>query len=149
MSIIGEIVKRDYARIKSKGASGILISATICVSFLILITSISKELWPLVMDLMATKGISKWSFVLFSTYFASVFSFLFYNGGFLIIYRLQSPFFEQYKVMKNEKWPWLQDSKAWPSTLFRSLLIVSFNSLIMTPVSLYILSCAVGHKINY
>ena len=51
--------------------------------------------------------------------------------------------------MKDEKWPWVQRAEGWKTKLLVSLLRVSFNFLVMTPLSLYVLSMGLNHQIKY
>lgn len=79
----------------------------------------------------------------------SVSAFIFFNLGFFVLYSLQLPWIEEYKIMKDEKWPWVQRADGWKAKLLVSLMRVSFNFLVMTPLSLYVLSMALKHQINY
>ena len=57
--------------------------------------------------------------------------FTLFNLAYMVLYKLQLPFFEKHKIMKTEKWPWLQDSEAWKVLLRKSLPLVYFNHLLV------------------
>ncbi|KAL4444717.1 hypothetical protein ABPG74_015925 [Tetrahymena malaccensis] len=55
-------------------------------------------------------------------------SFTYYGGSliFMCIYKGEFKFFEQYKIIKNKKWPWNEDQESWKKirnkTIFNSFL---------------------------
>jgi sterol desaturase/sphingolipid hydroxylase (fatty acid hydroxylase superfamily) len=48
--------------------------------------------------------------------------------------------------MKEEKWPWIQDPKAWADLLWRSIGLVSFNIGLVQPMALFVLTWSKGYK---
>ena len=50
-----------------------------------------------------------------------------------LLYWLELPFFEQYKV-SNEPWPWKADHKKWRDLLFQSIALVGINNVLMIPL---------------
>lgn len=59
------------------------------------------------------------------------------NSIYLIIYKMESPFFEQYKIQKNERWPWCKDKKEWKVLLIDTFKILVFNNLVLVPILLF------------
>ena len=104
-----------------------------------------KTGWPILMEWCKQRDISKWYIAFFSLYINSVLCFIFYNLGFFIVYALQLPSIEKYKILKDEKWPWVEQAKGWKATILASILRVSFNFMVLSPVCLYILSSCFGH----
>lgn len=60
------------------------------------------------------------------------------NFFFMIIYKAEHPFFEQFKIQKDEPWPWQADPKQWRDTLNKTLKVVVFNNLVCLPTVLYL-----------
>jgi len=101
--------------------------------------------WPILLEWSKQRGLSKWSLSFFSSYIVSVLCAVLFNLGYFILYALQLPWIENYKIMKDEKWPWVERAEGWKATLLASLLRFSFNVLVLSPVCFYILSIAYGH----
>ncbi|TNV77113.1 hypothetical protein FGO68_gene11426 [Halteria grandinella] len=64
-----------------------------------------------------------WNVILFSTI----------NLVLYLIYTAENPFFEQYKVQKDEQWPWKQDPKAWRELITRTFKVLCFNNFVLLP----------------
>lgn len=64
--------------------------------------------------------------------------FLTYGAFVIPVYYIQHPFFEQYKILKNKKWPWLDDTTTrnefWNLTR-KSARLCAFNLLVLVPVA--------------
>ena len=54
---------------------------------------------------------------------------------FFIIYKIEHPFFERYKV-SDEPWPWKGEKREWNIFLKKSLTLILVNNLITYPFSL-------------
>ncbi len=52
---------------------------------------------------------------------------------------MNHPFFEQYKILKDEKWLWIEDPKAWNTMFKKTIGVICLNSLIVFPIVVYIL----------
>lgn len=50
-------------------------------------------------------------------------------GLYYIIYKLEIPFIEQYKVEKNKPWPWKTEYYAWRKTILHGIYRSVFNSI--------------------
>lgn len=59
------------------------------------------------------------------------------NVAFMTIYKLDHPFFEQFKIQKDEKWPWQEDPKAWNELIYKTMKVVLFNNFVCLPTVLY------------
>eukprot|EP00347_Sterkiella_histriomuscorum_P001572 403371515 len=58
------------------------------------------------------------------------------NGFFLIIYKLNHPLIEKYKVT-TELWPWQENYREWRKLLRKSIKQILFNNLALIPVLLF------------
>ena len=63
---------------------------------------------------------------------------LIYNLVLWFIYHIEHPFFEQYKIDKNEPWPWYQNKEEWMVIVKKSVALVAFNNLVSIPLSLLV-----------
>lgn len=68
--------------------------------------------------------------------------------GMEIIYAIELPFFERYKV-SSEPWPWQSDPKEWKELKRKSFLLVGFNSYLLSPVVLYFLAWLKNFETDY
>ena len=50
------------------------------------------------------------------------------NLVYWVIYRLELPFFEQYRVFKEEPWPWKADPEGWRQKIIKAFLYCVFNN---------------------
>ena len=91
-------------------------------------------IWPYSLRLQAFFGLPAYLFSFLSTYVTSIFSLATFNLVFLVLYKMQSPSIEQYKVIKDEKWPWFEDPEAWQNTLRKTLATVIFNIVVLQPI---------------
>jgi hypothetical protein len=48
----------------------------------------------------------------------------------MIVYKLKLPFIEQYKVQKDELWPWEEDQKNWDKLIYKSIIGIILNNVI-------------------
>jgi sterol desaturase/sphingolipid hydroxylase (fatty acid hydroxylase superfamily) len=75
-------------------------------------------------------------FLFFLIFLAHEISYSIYNITLYFIYKLEHPFFEQFKV-HNEIWPWKENKNEFLTLLKRSLKQIFFNQLIILPVLLF------------
>lgn len=143
------IVNRDLDRLRSKGYSGILISIILAALLPPLTVCLMHAIWPNVLDLYHYLGVPKDIFSFVTTYAMSILSLLTINLAFLGFYLLRSPLIERYKVIKDEKWPWLEDPVAWRPVLRKTLATVIFNTVILQPVFFTALIQLLGSKVPY
>ena len=52
------------------------------------------------------------------------------NIVWLMVYKLNHPLIEQYKIQKEEEWPWIRDLEGWRKLVRKSFLICLFNNTI-------------------
>ena len=105
-------------------------------------------IWPKALDFIETHKIEKWKFIF---YFSWIYNFIWYffiNFLFWIVYHIEHPFFEQYKIIK-EPWPWNQDRKAWNELLKRSIIVVIFNNAVIIPALVYLQLYLFGYDTSY
>lgn len=54
------------------------------------------------------------------------------------IYHIELPFFERYKINREESWPWNKDPEVWAHLIKKTIALVSFNLLVMLPLVLVV-----------
>lgn len=112
-----------------KGNLGKLFAFAVAVAFFSIVPLIGKNFYPDVNE-------DNQGYCLF--WYAIIFhqlSFIGLNLVYLVVYKLKIPFLEHYKTTK-EKWPWDEDYKNWKILLSKTLKLVSFNHLVVFPLSL-------------
>jgi hypothetical protein len=106
-SSIDKIVEHDIKRYKSKGV-GFIFSIIFFVGFMVGAAELGPILWPLISPAsredIYTHFWVTWTF--------SVVDFMFVNAIYSILYTIELPFFERYKVT-SEPWPWKTDLPAY------------------------------------
>jgi sterol desaturase/sphingolipid hydroxylase (fatty acid hydroxylase superfamily) len=141
---IREILYRDYLRIRNKGTWGIIASIVMLVSLLQAIEMFGDTVWPRIIELMKLKNIERWQFYFFGSWTLNIVSFALSNVLFSLCYALNLPFFEQYKIIKGERWPWIEDYKAWKTMVRKTLGILCINSLVVFPCFVWILVAVIN-----
>lgn len=123
---VKEILNYEKHRYQSKGY-GLVISIFIYIFWFFMLPQIIKGYYPLNIE---DEG--KFFFIL--TYIIHEITFVSCNFIMWIIYKLESPFFERYKV-HDKPWPWMdKDNGNWKKLLNESLLIIGVNHLIILPL---------------
>ena len=58
----------------------------------------------------------------------------------MIIYKLELPFFEKFKIQKDKQWPWNQTEEDgnWNELLMKTIKVTLFNNLVLAPALLYL-----------
>jgi len=59
------------------------------------------------------------------------------NLGYLFIYMVDLPFFEQYKVQKDKPWPWKVNYPDWHNKVMKACFAVFFNNTITSTIVFY------------
>lgn len=62
------------------------------------------------------------------------------NGGMALIYLVQHPFFEQFKIQKKP-WPWhrsAEESSAYFALIRKSFALIAFNHWIIAPILMWV-----------
>lgn len=67
---------------------------------------------------------------------------------FWVLYRIEHPFFEQYKIYPGE-WPWKEDKKAWDKLFKDTIKVVLFNNLVLIPLAASLIVIKDNFKVKY
>ena len=143
------IINRDLDRLRAKGKSGILISIILAVLLPHVTVCLMHQVWPYALRLHAYLALPTNLFSFVTTYITSIFSLLTINLIFYGLYKIQSPAIERFKVIKDEKWPWLEDPVAWRHVFRKTLATVIFNVVILQPIFFAVLILLFGSKVPY
>ncbi|TNV76918.1 hypothetical protein FGO68_gene12031 [Halteria grandinella] len=100
--------------------------------------------WPSVLLWIEENEVERWKFSYFASWGIYIGVIVFANLGFAFIYWLNHPFFEQYKILKTEKWPWKENTIEWKQLLIKSIALVGVNALVIFPCMLYLLQVVSG-----
>jgi len=73
---------------------------------------------------------------------------VFCNLGLYVIYHIEHPFFERYKV-SPKPWPWHKNREEWNALLTNTILIVAVNNLLCIPLAIFLESLYFQHKVPY
>ena len=65
-----------------------------------------------------------------------------------VIYNLEHPFFEQFKI-NDDPWPWQKDKEAWKKLFKQSVILVGINNIVFTPVVFLTLFYLSDFKVDY
>ncbi len=114
--------KRRYTR---KGY-GIIFATLITLIWFFLIPNLSQYLWPYKLE---NPGV----FFFLSSYILHESVFLLNNFVMWVIYKLEWSFFENYKI-HDVPWPWKKDVKAWDKLMKDTIMLLSFNHVIILPL---------------
>ena len=126
------IIHSEESRYKRKGYG--LISATmIAVSFFYFGPILCKASWPYVLEQIKVCQWQEWKFMLITTTVWHAMWVTVASLSMWAIYRVESSFFEKYKI-NSAPWPWNENREEWLILLRKSLLISSFNGLIILPL---------------
>ena len=141
---VKDIVYRDYLRMRNKGAFGLVTSTVLLIGSLYLIEYLGHLVWPKVNEMIDYYHLEKWQFYFFASWTVNISTFLIANLCYSICYTIGHPFFEQYKIIKDEKWPWIEDPKAWNKMFKKTIGVICLNSLVVFPIVVYILVAVVN-----
>lgn len=92
------------------------------------------------------REIDHWTFSFFASWGMYLSILTIGNLFYAVLYGMEIPFIEQYKILKDEKWPWKQDKEEWHKLLKKSIMVVGFNELVIFPRMVYILGLSGGFK---
>jgi len=102
-----EHLEIDYYRLRDKGLTNIILSIFSAGLLLYALDIFSHAVWPLIFNYLEANQIGHWKFALFGAWATNIVVFIFVNLAYAIPYKLNHPFFEQHKIMKDEDWPWI------------------------------------------
>jgi len=98
------VLKREFNRYRVRGWN-LVIAFVWGLIMLKIVTIFGHYIWPKALDFIETNKIEKWKFLFYFSWIYNFFWYFFINFLFWIIYHIDHPFFEQYKIIK-EPWPW-------------------------------------------
>jgi len=90
-----------------------------------------------------------WKFFIYVTLVLEIGFVILSNLVMWAIYYFEVPFFERYKINREEPWPWYKDREAWDKLLKKSVALVSFNILVALPFVLVAHVAMHGWTLNY
>jgi len=124
-SAIEEILNYEKNRYIRKGY-GLFSAILICLIWFFIIPQTAKYVWP-----NQIKNEGKFYAVMIFAWHQ--FWFIFCNMVMWIIYKLESPFFERYKVHDKE-WPWKRNAEEWRKTLKETIMYLFVNQVLIMPL---------------
>eukprot|EP00347_Sterkiella_histriomuscorum_P018018 403347100 len=121
---------------------GLVVSALIAMFFMFVLPYIGKTyLYPTFMNLKKSQGWADWQVFIFFTLLIQYSLVIVFNSMYVIIYKLNLPFFEQYKV-NSELWPWQEQSeekkKEWKLLKWKLIRNIPYIYFVILP-PIYIL----------
>lgn len=133
---ISLIIDREIRRYQNGGIYVCLWLIEACF-FLWTIPQVGHWLWPQVLDLMKEKDLKEWHiFFLISVVYNNLCFFLL-NGFFWLLYTLDHPLIEQFKVYPG-KWPWQENKAEWQNILSKTIRVIAFNNFVLIPLASYL-----------
>ena len=120
-----EVVNHEKIRYESKGY-GIVFSVLMVLSWFFIVPNIAQFIWPYKIE-------SPGSTFFILSYLTHEGIFLFSNFMFWIIYKIELPFFERYKV-HDKQWPWKENPSSWNKLLKETIGLLMFNHCLMLPL---------------
>lgn len=133
---ITSILRNEYRRYANKGVLGILGAFIISTLFVMWVPEFWKIFWPKVLEMRDSLGIANWKFMVLVTTFWHAFWVCLANSVFGVIYYLEIPFIEAYKINPNP-WPWKKseaEQAKWKSLMIKSILNTIMNGFITLPL---------------
>lgn len=128
-----QVIQYDIARFKRRGLLYMTLGYAQLISFVYFSLQIGRVCWPKILGLHENR-VLLW-FVLSIVYNIVYLSLL--NLMYGLIYYLQHPFFEQYKIIPKP-WPWKDPdpkiAKRWWKLYYSTIGRVSFNAFILVPI---------------
>jgi sterol desaturase/sphingolipid hydroxylase (fatty acid hydroxylase superfamily) len=122
-----KLCKYELKRYKQKGY-GLCVAILLGVLYFTMFPFLLKHYWP---EKVENEG--KFYFLLVLAFNHGIFYFV--NIEYLIIYKLNLPFFERYKTSPDE-WPWEANNVKWREQLKRSFKQLFLNQYIILPIFL-------------
>lgn len=127
---MSSILSNEEQRYVSKGY-GLITAGLIAAAYFYLAPILIQTVWPLFMNFLQS-GESTWVSMTILTLLWHYLWLIVSNLSLWVIYHIEHPFFERYKVMK-EPWPWQNDKKEWVTFLKKTLKQIAINNLIVLP----------------
>jgi len=124
---VHEIINYEKNRYMRKGY-GFMVAIIIFISWFTIILNIFKLWWPKKIE-------NEGKFYVLACFFTHEISYVIFNSIQFIIYKLEHPFFERYKI-NDKEWPWKKNSQEWNLLLKDSIKNVLANHFIFLPLIL-------------
>ena len=122
---IEEILDEEKSRYKRKGW-GFTMSVLITLSYFFIFPKILMQLYP-------TEIKNEGQFQYFTFLILHSGGFIGFNLMMYVIYHLELPFFERYKV-NDRPWPWNNKNEDWNGMLYKTIKQLLFNHLLILPI---------------
>ncbi len=119
-----EILNYEKNRYIRKGY-GLIFAIIACLTWFFIIPNLSIYFWPKKIE-------NEGMFYFITCYVNHEFWFIFTNIIMCIIYKLDHPFFERYKV-HDKAWPWKKNLEEWHKTLKETIIMIFINHVIILP----------------
>jgi hypothetical protein len=102
---LSSLLRNEYIRYANKGLSGIIGAFFIACVFVIGVPQFWNVYWPKILEFRDHIGLENWVFMVLLTTVWHAAWVLIANVAFAVIYYLEIPFIEKYKINPNP-WPW-------------------------------------------
>jgi len=122
-----EILNYEKNRYVRKGY-GLFFAILICLSWFFILPKTAKYWWPKEIE-------NEGRFYAVVLYANHEFWFIFCNFVMWVVYKLESPFFERYKVHDKE-WPWKKNLEEWHKLIKETIFYLFINHVIFLPLFL-------------
>lgn len=130
---VERVLKNDTVRYARKGY-GIIVAALLIFTFFFIVPHLIKTyLWERFLSLGSLNIIYG-----FSVYGVHEFMFISSNLLMWFIYTQKIPFFENYRINPNRKWPWEESSQQWMKILSKSIRTLLFAHCFIIPASILV-----------
>lgn len=126
---IRKVLEYEKRRYKRKGY-GLIVAVILSLSYFFYMPKVIHYFLPKENEI-KNPGL----FYAFVSFFVHEVVYLLANSYYIIIYFINLPFFERYKV-SSEPWPWQQDKEEFRKLVIRTIKQVSFNHLVVVPLVL-------------
>lgn len=121
------LIAYECKKYKSKGW-GLLFAWVMALMYFFGFPILLQKIWP-------EKVESEGKFYTLTTYAIANGIVIFVNLEYLVIYKLELPFFERYKTTPDP-WPWQVDKQKWNSQIKKAIIRVAFNNGLLMPIFL-------------
>ncbi|TNV77203.1 hypothetical protein FGO68_gene7179 [Halteria grandinella] len=127
------LVRTEVDRYRRKGVAWAAFSVVQSIAYFNFIAYMGQWIWPKIYSYIHVHQIAEWKFQILFSWFISISTLTMSNLFFYILYKSSHPIFEQYKILKNQQWPWQEDPVAWRELLYRSFKSISINNFVIVP----------------
>ena len=144
---LSKLIKYDIRRFKRKGWLCLILALTQAIGLLYCTLQLGRVYWPKILTLHENRNL-----LVYDTIIYNVCLLIILNIAWGLIYYLEIPFFEQYKIGKGP-WPWKDKDpkkvKKWWHFIYCTIARVAFNAVILVPIFQTIALWKDNWKTNY